>query len=247
MAKIGPRQAGAAASRVFGEILEAISGPTTATIYKLDPTGLLPVEPLIDLVPAVSPNRQSIDIVASSTYIEAFRVTRNPIQSGFDVTSHVKKELATLKIQGVISGAPILAIAGAIGAILGAANAASDGAIVESGAQALGAVIPGFPAPRRDIMQLQMLRLLAGNRKPVMVVTPDLTLPRALITRIQRVNGPSVGVGTEVSIDFVEARIIAPQFVDAVLDLDEVLGGKTSTTNAGGQATSGAPPVSGLG
>ena len=245
MPKIGPKGISALGNiaNVYGEILEAMAGPTTATIYKLDPAGLLPIEPLVDIIPTVSPNRQSVDVVLSSSHTESYSVTRNAIQRGFDTTSHVKKQLAQVSITGIISGAPLLAIAGAIGAALGALN--SSGAVdVNPRLQSIGAQVPGFPSPRRDLLQLQMLRLLADQRKPVMLATPDFALPRCIITRISRSNGAEVGIGTEVVIDFIEARIIAPQFTDAIPDLDAVLNGNSSAVDAGGQPATAvqAPP-----
>jgi hypothetical protein len=241
MPKMGPKFASPTVG--VGEILEAMRGPTTATIYRLDQNTLLPVEPLIDIVPSVSPNRQSLDVMTSSTRVDSYRVTTNSMQRGLDTTAHVKKELVTLTIQGLISGAPLLRVASAINAAIGAAGDRIDPGVGK--AQSFGATLPGFPAPRRDLMQLQMLQMLVDSRQIIMVVTPEGALPRAICTRLQRANGTDVGEGTEITIDFMEARIVSPKFVDAIIDLDEILGGKTSNANAGGQPATAvaAPPA----
>ena len=238
-----PRMGGPYLKAALPELLSPLQGPSTCTVYLLEATTLLPIEPLVDLLPAISPARQSLDVVLSSQKSKRYSVTREPIQDGTTATTNVARELDTLTVSGIISAAPMLAIAGALGTLLTLAT--RGGA---SKALALAATVPGgFAPPRRDLMQLQMLELLADRRQIVMVVTPDLTLPHAFIESISRQNGPDVGDGTMVQLGFVEARIVSPAFAAAINDASEILGGKTSTVDAGGQPASAAQAPAGLG
>lgn len=230
------------AASIGEEVLEALAGPTTCTIYLLEPTTLLPIEPIVDIVPAVTPFRQALDVVTSSTKRRTFSVTPYPVQGGPTITPHVHKQLDQLSVTGVISGSPSYQIQGSLSLL---AALATGGGVDRR--IALASKVPGFPQPRRDLMQLQMLELLSNKKFPVMVVTPEGSMPKAWIRSIVRNNSADMGEATDVQLDFVEARIVSPLFADALLDLDETLGGAGSTADAGGQPTSDFSAPAGLG
>lgn len=237
-----PRIGGAFLKAALPDMLAPLQGPTTTTIYRLLPSTLLPVEPFVDIIPAVTPNRQALDVTLTATRRSTYRVTRLPIQDGSTTTPNVHKDLKTMQVRGVISGSPPLQLAGALGNLLTLAGQTGGAA---SRAVALSAQVPsGFGHPRRDLMQLQMLELLADRREIVMAVGPEGAMPRCFIEDITRLNTPDLGESTEVSISLVEARIVSPQFAEALLDLDETLGGAGETVDAGGQPVSdiGTPP-----
>jgi hypothetical protein len=212
-------------SKLLDVMLSGLSGPSTITIYRLGINGL-PLEPLADIVPTITLNRQSLDVVIQSQHVRTYDVTTNPRQGGVQTTSNSHRNLDTLSVQGVISAAPQLAIA-AIASTLSGAGGRRPGATV----------VPGLGAIRRDLAQLSMLYRLADLQEPVMVVTPDLCMPKACFTQIARINSPDVGEATEVQLAFVEAQIISPEFADALMDLEELLTGNDSVSDQGSQGT----------
>src|SRR5690606_24212115 len=122
--------------------------------------------------------------------------------------------------------------------------------------------IPGFdfagkmpPQPdvlvRLDYLRLERLKAIADERLPIMVVTPRLSLPRAAISRVNSRWSPQSGQSPEVSLDFVEVRIVSPLTKFIVQDWasqatgnNEATSGASSAGTAAGEAA--APDVAGL-
>lgn len=206
-------------SKLLDTLLGGLSGPTTTTIYRIGANGL-PLEPLVDIMPSVTLNRQSLDVTHGTQHVRTYDVTTSPRQGGVPTTSNSHRNLDTLQVAGVISSAPQLSVA---------AIASS----LPSGRARLGIPIPGLGAIRRDLAQLQMMYRLAELQEPVMVVTPDLCMPKACFTSIVRMNGDDES--TELQLGFIEAAIISPEFADAVLDLEELLTGNDASSDVGSQ------------
>jgi hypothetical protein len=160
-------------------------GTTTLSVYRLDPTGTVPIEPIPDLVPGVfTPFRVTVDIVDSEQLISECDVTQHPVQDFLDVVSHVHKRLEVLTVSGTL------------------------GAALKS-LPFDGPVPPGAFA-RLDLLRIRNLRRIQDSRAPVMVVTPRNALARAFIASVNPQWGSSDGEQTIVTMTFVEARMVSP-------------------------------------
>jgi hypothetical protein len=192
--------------------LSGALGFVTCSIFMLDPlTSTVPIEPVVDVVPGVTPFRVTLDAIQSESKTSNYRVTTNTLQDFSDTTSNVHQELEQFTVSGVMSSmGPMLASSGPL---------------------------PTFGA-RLDLLRIANLERLAAQRRPVMVVTPRVSLARAFITGITRQWSPANGESTPVSISFIEARILTPVLGAALLDTDSLAAGNTATTGGGTQATS---------
>jgi hypothetical protein len=98
----------------------------------------------------------------------------------------------------------------------------------------LGAQLGGFGSIiRRDLLELNKLRRFIDLREPMLLVIPARIYPSVAITSITETHPGSNKV--ELSITFEEVRIISPLTVAGALDLDAMLAGASSTSNAGAQ------------
>lgn len=197
----------------------------TASFYQLDPaTYTVPVEPLADIIPTVTPFRIAVSSIDNENYVQNYRVTRNALQDFTDVTPNVHKELTELTITGVFSSAPNMSLLG----------------------------IPTSPPTfgfRLDLLQMANLERMADKRKPIMVITPRVCLARAFIQSITRPWQPNDGVNSPVIVQVIEARIASPFSTDVLPDVDGLAPGNSQTTGGGEQAatnvasSTSAPPV----
>ena len=186
-------------------------GATTASIYVLDPSNTTALEPLADIVPALGPNRVTLDTIDSEQYQVNYRVTRNTLQDLTDTTSHVYSELISLTVSGVF----------AAGGIVG--------------------LVPGNLTPttglvrlaRFDLIKFNNLKRIAARRQPVMVVTPRVSLARAFITSLPTTWTPNDGDSLPISITFLEARIISSKSISAFQDVDSMAVGNNASEGGG--------------
>lgn len=99
-------------------------------------------------------------------------------------------------------------------------------------------------AVRRDLIELEKLRRIQARREPVVLVTP---------ARVYQSMAMSIGethTGThkvDLVLNFEPIVIVSPLSVTGVLDLNELLAGASSTSQAGAQPTSTVPEPSGVG
>jgi len=203
--------------------LAGILGLSTASFYKLDPTGTVPIEPLADIIPGVTPFRVTMSMIDNENYVQSYRVTQNTMQDFTDTTPNVHRELIMLTINGTLSSAPPMSLT-------------------------------GLPPPptfgfRIDLLQMANLERMADERKPIMVITPRVSLATCFIQSIQRPWAPTNGESVPVIVSVLEARIASPFNVAALPDTSSLAAGNTQTTGGGeqsttpSQTTASAPPV----
>ena len=195
-------------------------GGETASFFQLDPTGTTPVEPVADIVPGVTPFRITVDVVESEQQSRRYRTTRNAIQDFGDATSNNYAELVQVTIQGTLS---------AVGPLSVAVGAAFN------------------PGARLDLLRMANLEALADRRRPIMFVSPRISMAKAFIVGLDRIWTPDHGESTGVSITLLEARIVSPLEVAAIPDVDSLEPGNNAAQGGGDGAvqSSSAQPVSG--
>lgn len=187
----------------------SLLGLSTGSIYALDPTGTVPLSPIADIIPGLTERRITLSMIEQESQIKAFRVTTNRVQDFSDVTSNVHRELIRINLTGIISS-----------------------------------VFPfntlGITAPtggvRIDLIAASRLEKMADKRRPVMVVTPRISLARAFIESLERPWSPDDGQSTRISITFVEARIASPFSVAVIPDVTTLAAGNSSGVGGGEQA-----------
>lgn len=189
--------------------LGGILGARTASFFRLDPTGTVPVEPVLDLRPAFTPNRITMDMVDSEDVSRNFIITTNALQDFTSATSNNHRDLIRMTVSGtLISGIP-LPLVGQV----------------------------GFAGLRADLLKVANLEALADAREPVMVVTPRVSLPKAFIESVSRSWTPDLGENTLITVTLVEARIVNPLSADdAIPDVAGSNTGNNQTSAAGAQS-----------
>ena len=208
-------------------------GARTATIYRLDPTGIVPLEPLIDIVPGLTPFRVTADLIDSEGKTNTYDVTTHPIKFGQDVTSHVRKRLKALNLTFTLGATlPILPTAGIV---LPGGGAFGGGVIPQLpvGNDIFVPKVPPVPGSqfRMDLVRLNNLELIADALFPVMVITPRVGLPKAFITSLSHNWTPSLGESTQITISFMEANIVSA--LPSIPSDAGLAPGKTTNSGAG--------------
>ena len=191
--------------------LAGLLGLSTASFFRLDPTFTVPIEPLADIVPGVTPFRVTLSMVDAENHTRSYRITQNTLQDFTDTTPNVHRELIQIAITGTLSASPPMSLAG----------------------------VPPPPTFgfRLDLLQMANLERMADERKPIMVVTPRVSLATCFVQSIQRVWAPSDGESTPVTITVIEARIATPFSTNVVPDTDTLAAGNAATSGGGEQST----------
>lgn len=208
-------------------------GRFTASIFRLDPVAGVPIEPLADFIPGLTPLRVTLDMIDSESVSYDYDVTEHAVQSWLDVSSNIRKRLESLTITGTLGATPPPTIAPFIPGLGG------------GGATPF---IPGVPFQpnmppmppelvRLDMLRLRNLKSIADARQPVMVTTPRVTLGRCAITSISPSWSPDLGESSTVSISFREIRLVDPLLGPVVPDFDEMIPGNNTETLGGASAT----------
>lgn len=194
-----------------------ILGGTTITVYRLDPVAFIaPIEPLLDIIPGLTPFRVTGDMVDSEQKTNNYDVTQHPIQFGSPLTSHVRKRLKQMVVTTTLGATmPLLPTASILPFGAAAVPAPPLGGVVPVGGEIFLPTQPPVPgsAFRLDLLRLRNLEALGDLLQPVMVVTPRHQLPRAFMQVIADNWTPELGLSTQVTINFLEANIatIIPQ------------------------------------
>lgn len=214
-------------------------GARTASFYRLDPTGTVPIEPIMDIVPGVTPFRITLDMIDSDEMVRRYRVTQHPLQDLVDITPHKKRELRRLQIQGTLTASPILPAPELIGVNSREAQIATN------------ALTPSLAGVRLDQIRAEFLVQIADSLPPIMVVTPRGSLPLAWIVEMRTPWTPKDGRSTPVFITCLECRLAGPAQTAAIKDTESLEPGSTTNSSGGEQAgevvgeTSGAAPTGG--
>ncbi len=197
-------------TNVFQGGWEGAVGVETCSIYVLDATGTTPLEPVADIVPGVGPLRVTMDAITSDSMQQTWRVTQNTLQDLTDTTSNVYRELRVLTVSGIFAAGGVVGVG-----------------------------IPGAPSSglvrfaRFDLRRFNNLTAIANARRPVMVVTPRYSLPRAFITSMPSSWTPESGDSLPVSLTFVEARVLTSATVQAFADVDSMATGNNKASGGG--------------
>jgi hypothetical protein len=185
-------------------------GLRTCSIYRLDPTGTTALEPVLDIVPGVSPLRVTFDVIDQETFRKDYRVTTNTMQDFSDATSNVYQELAVLSVSGVLAAGGPLALGPApVGGI-------NVGALV-----------------RLDLIRANYLRQIADARQPIMIVTPHHSIARGFIQSLPSSWQVADGKSIPISITVIEARILGPGAITAFADADSMATGNNASQGGG--------------
>jgi hypothetical protein len=185
-------------------------GAQTCTIYALDPSGTTAVEQVADIVPGVTAWRITLDTIDSENYQVNYRVTQHTLQDLTDTTSNVYRELIKLTVVGVFGAAGPMGVASGLLPSTGLARLA-----------------------RLDLLRYRNLKNLADRRRPVMVVTPRVSLAKCFITGIPSNWTPSDGDSMPITVSFTEARIMRSESIAAYQDIDSLATGNNSSTGGG--------------
>jgi len=208
-----------------GKSYQALGGNLTTSslvIYRLDGTGTVPIEPLLDLTVGKTINRITADLIESENYTQSYGVTQNSLSNNALVTSHVNKNLKTLSISAFFVSNPVTGATAVFNPLV--------------------AVLTPFS--RVDRTRVNAIQALADQGIPVGVYTPRWALPQAFITGISAPWDPEVSENTRLSLEFLEARIVAPQTGAYVNDYSAQMPGNNNTTGGGQSSVSKANPPS---
>ncbi len=200
--------------------LGGLLGARTASFFRLDPTGTVPIEPIADLVPAFSPNRVVLDMIDTEDVNIDFAVTTNALQDFRDATSNVHKNLETMTLAGTLVSSIDLALIGSVG---------TGG-------------IPGIGGGlRADLLRLQNLEDIANRREPIMVVTPRRSFAKAFLQNITPSWNPDLGDNMLVTVNIVESRIVNPLSADTTVP--DVAGSSVGNNDITGNGSQAPTPV----
>jgi hypothetical protein len=193
------------------------TGSKRVGIYVLDPTFTTPLQPIfLDLLPqaANSPFAISLDVAQTVSRTHSWKITQNRLLDFTTATTHAQHNLQRASVSGILDPSPLAATGRA-------------GGLASS---TLGIL-------RRDLLAKNILIAIAETRRPVLVLTPDWTMPRAWIESITETGNEGDGEVSRLSITFVEARIISA-FLGNLTDAAAMTGGASQTVDGG--ATAGA-------
>lgn len=216
-------------------------GAFTCSVFRLDPTGTVPVEPLFDLLPGITPLRVTLDMIDSESIALEYDVTEHTIQGALDVTSNIRKRLETLSIVGTLTAQFQPMLTPFIPGI--------------PGPQATPPIFPAVPFQpampamppffvQLDLLRFENLKAIADDRRPVMVVTPRITLPRAAIVSLNADYSPDLGDSLSVSLTFREVRLVSPISAEAVIDYPAQAPGANVEASSGSTAKATSATVS---
>lgn len=185
--------------------LGVLRRPSTASIFATDPITLSTIVAFILTDTAVPvPGRVRLDLLRTATATRSATAARSPVERAVADNILIAPEVVT--VQGTLSATPL----GLLGSALGG----------------FGSII------RRDLIELNKLRLLFERRDPVVLVLAARSYPSMAITAINETHVGSNKV--DLSITLEEIRIISPLTVPAI-DLDVILAGAGGASSAGAQ------------
>lgn len=187
-------------------------GAFTASVFALDPTARIPLEPLFDFIPGLTPLRVTFDLVNSESIVLEYSITEHVIQGNLagtptEITAHIRKSLETLTITGTLAGQFQPTITPQIPGL--------------PTIQATPPIAPGSPFQpsmppqppvlvRLDLLRFENLKAIADARRPVMVVTPRFTLIPAGIASLNPTWSNDMGEKMLITMTFREVRIVSP-------------------------------------
>lgn len=184
--------------------------PRTVSIFARNPAvyGQLVTFILTDIAIPV-PFRVRLDLTKSIGVTRAATTSRSPVEPL--VIDNIRLQPEVVTVQGQLSATPLGLVASRLG---------------------------GFSQMiRRDLRELDKLRLIQQTGEPVILVTPMRVYP-SMAMSINEAHGD--GDKVELALTFEEIEILTPLAVAGTLDLETALQGSVganATTNAGAQGT----------
>jgi hypothetical protein len=199
---------------VFDSDLSGQLSRRTLLVYKLDPTGTFPIEPILDLVPGITINRITADLIESEAFTQTSSVTENTVSNFTTATTNSRRDLQTLQVNVLFTS------------------------IIQPGSSM--AVVPAVETPdsvRADLIRIRNLINLQGQNLPVAVYTPRWGMPRAFIESVSCPWDITLGTNTRATIAFKEARLLSLERTAFVNDYDEQSSGANKKSGGGNSPT----------
>lgn len=216
------------------KLLEGILGRVTATFYRLDPTGRVPLSPIGEVIDKTGNlNKLSTDMIESESGGLRGTLTRHTMEDRSQVTTGFYLEPEARTIVGLISSSVPIPLVGGVG----------GGAILATLQARYGL------GTRPDLIMLANLRAMMARGEPIAVATPRWSNASVVITAIDDSWAPGQGEMVRATISVEEARIVRPEDAKGLVpDIASLTGGNYIQSNAGAQPlTQSTAPVSGGG
>lgn len=206
------------------KIINALQGVLKAefaSVYRLSRLSgfQVPVVPVANFQPGLTSNHVTIDVVDNEDVTVNYTVTQNTLQDFSNATTNVHRELRRFSITGVMG------------------STIDPRSFLGAGAVAAASTF----RKRLDLVRIKNFYTLADRGEPVMAITPRFSLAQCFIESISRPWSPEIGPNTELSVSFVEARILSPSQGAALPDYAAQLPG--NATPGGGGNQSGFPSI----
>lgn len=205
----------------LGSALNGILKAEFASIYRLSRLSgfQIPITTVANFKPGLTGKHVSIDLIDNEDVSVNYTVTENTLQDFSNATSNVHRNLRRFTITGIMGST--IDVRSFIGA--GAVAAAS------------------IFRKRLDLVRIENLYKIADRGEPVMAITPRFSLKQCFIESINRPWSPDIGPNTELTVSFVEARILGPELGVGLPDYGSQLPG--NGTQAGGGNVAGFPSI----
>lgn len=202
-----------------GLVSKALNGITKAefaSVYRLSRVSgfQVPVAPIANFQPGLTSNHVTIDVVDSEDISVNYTVTQNTLQDFSNSTTNVHRELRRFSVSGVM------------GSTIDVRSFLGTGAIAQATRQ------------RLDLVRIQNFYEIADRMEPVMAITPRFSLAQCFIESISRPWSPEIGPNTELTVSFVEARILSPGQSAAIPNYGAQLPGNGAPSGGGNVAGS---------
>jgi hypothetical protein len=203
----------------LGSALNGILKAEFASIYRLSRLSgfQIPISPIANFKPGLTGNHVSIDLVDNEDVSVNYTVTENTLQDFSNATSNVHRNLRRFTITGIM------------GSTIDVRSFIGTGDILKARLK------------RLDLVRIENLYKIADRGEPVMAITPRFSLKQCFIESINRPWSPDIGPNTELTVSFVEARILGPELGVGLPDYDSQLPG--NGTQAGGGNVAGFPSI----
>lgn len=201
------------------QIINAMNGilkAEFASIYRLSRVSgfQVPVTSVANFQPGLTSNHVTLDVVDNEDVSVTYTVTENTLQDFSNATTNVHRNLRRFSITGIM------------GSTIDVRSFLGTGSIVSARRQ------------RLDLLRIKNFYDIADRMEPVMAITPRFSLAQCFIESISRPWSPDIGPNTELSVLFVEARILSPGQSAAIPDYASQLPGNGIPSGGGNQSGS---------
>lgn len=172
--------------------LAGIFGGRTATFYRLDPTGRVPVATIGEVYGRFNGNKITIDMISSESGETRTDVSEYPIEDYEDAITGVSHKPERRTIAGILTSAIQVPLLGGVGA---------------GGILAAVSTIFAVPGAQPQLIQIANLRAMQKRGEPVYVLTPRWS-GRMMLESVSDSWAPGQGESLRISVGMREARIL---------------------------------------